>query len=100
MSGVHVRSRRELGSSAEFLLRIARANDRLPAESAVSKLRERGRKRHFDPPLQLSVKNVNWVCREWSGGQPWGLHMKFRDENGEWRKRTITPQFMEDRVYG
>ena len=102
MSGVHVRSRRELGSSAEFLLRIARANDRLPAESAVSKLRERGRKRHFDPPLQLSVKNVSWVCREDKGqSEPsWGLHMKFRDAHGEWRKRSITPQFMEDRVYG
>ena len=102
MSGVHVRSRRELGSSAEFLLRIARANDRLPAESAVSKLRERGRKRSGDPPLELSVKNVSWVCRQDnSQSKPsWGLHVEFRDAQGEWKRRSITPQVMEDRVYG
>ena len=99
-----MRSRRELGSSAEFLLRIARANDSLPAASAVSRLRERGRKRSTtgDPPLELSVKNVSWICRQDnSQSKPsWGLHMKFRDAHGEWRKRSITPQVMEDRVYG
>lgn len=90
------RSRRELGSSAEFLLTIVRANDTLPDLSEVSRLRERGRKRPHaqPPPLELGVPNVKWLRKR--GG--WALHMKFKDENGEWKSRSVTPQVMQDRV--
>ena len=94
------RSRRELGSSAEFLLTIARDNDRLPDASDVSKLRERGRKRPQaeQPPLELSVRNVKWLRR--SSNDKWSLRMNFRDANGERKSRSVMPQVVEDRVYG
>ena len=90
------RSRRELGSSAEFLLTIVRANDTLPDLSDVSRLRERGRKRPQaeQPPLELGVPNVKWLRKK--GG--WALRMNFKDEKGEWKTRTVTPQVMQDRV--
>ena len=98
------RSRRELGSSAEFLLTIARDNDRLPDASDVSKLRERGRKRPQaeHPPLELSARNVKWLCRQdhKHNRNAWCLYTRFRDAHGEWHRRCITPQVMEDRVYG
>ena len=80
------RSRRELCSSAEFLLTIARANDMLPDASDAIKLRERGRKRHQaeQPPLELSVRNVKWLRR--SDDKKWCLRMNFRDANGEWQR--------------
>ena len=95
-----MRSRRELGSSAEFLLTIARDNDRLPDASDVSKLRERGRKRPQaeQPPLELSVRNVKWLRR--SDDKKWCLRMNFRDAKGEWKSRSVMPQIVEDRVYG
>ena len=94
------RSRRELGSSAEFLLTIARANDTLPDASDVIRLRERGRKRPQadPPPLELSVRNVKWLRR--SDDKKWCLRMNFRDANGEKKSRTVMPQIVEDRVYG
>ena len=94
------RSRRELGSSAEFLLRIVHASDRLPDASDVSKLRGRGRKRSQtgDPPLELSVRNVKWLRR--SDDKEWYLRVNFRDANGEWKSRCVMPQVVEDRVYG
>ena len=95
------RSRRELGSSAEFLLTIARANDRLPDAADVIQLRERGRKRHQaeQPPLELSVRNVKWLRRS-RGGEKWRLRMNFIDANGDWKSRTVMPQNVEDSVYG
>ena len=92
------RSRRELGSSAEFLLTMVRANDNLPDASDVSRLRERGRKRPEaeQPPLELDVPNVKWLRRP----HGWCLRMNFRDRDGEWKSRTITPQVVQDRVYG
>ena len=92
------RSRRELGSSAEFLLRIVQASDILPDASDVSRLRERGRKRDRadQPPLELAVPNVKWLSRP----HGWALRMNFRDGDGEWKSRTITPQVVQDRVYG
>ena len=93
------RSRRELGSSAEFLLRIVHASDRLPDASDVSKLRGRGRKRSQtgDPPLELSARNVKWLRRS---NDKWFLRMGFRDANGERKSRSVMPQVVEDRVYG
>ena len=92
------RSRRELGSSAEFLLTMVRVNDKLPDASDVSRLRERGRKRPEaeQPPLELAVPNVKWLRRP----HGWCLRMNFRDRDGEWKSRTITPQVVQDRVYG
>ena len=98
------RSRRELGSSAEFLLTIARANDGLPDASDVSRLRGRGRKRSEtgDPPLDLRARNVKWLCRQGHkhNKNVWQLNMRYRDSNGEWHRRCITPHVMGDRVYG
>ena len=93
------RSRRELGSSAEFLLTIARANDKLPDASDVSRLRERGRKRPQadQPHLELSARNVKWLCRS---NDKWFLRINFRDANGERKSRSVMPQVVEDRVYG
>ena len=98
------RSRRELGSSAEFLLTMVRANDKLPDALDVSRLRERGRKRSQTggPPLELSVRNVKWLCRQdhKHNKNVWQLNMRYRDSNGEWHRRCITPHVMGDRVYG
>ena len=98
------RSRRELGSSAEFLLRIVQASDRLPDASDVSRLRGRGRKRSEtgDPPLDLRAHNVKWLCRQdhKHNKNVWQLNMRYRDSNGEWHRRCITPHVMGGRVYG
>ena len=77
---------------------MVRANDKLPDASDVSRLRERGRKRDRadQPPLELAVPNVKWLSRP----HGWALRMNFRDGDGEWKSRTITPQVVQDRVYG
>ena len=76
------------------------ASDRLPDASDVSRLRGRGRKRPQaeQPPLELSMRNVKWLCK--SQTNQWVLRMNFRNAHGELKSRSIMPQIVEDRVYG